>query len=220
MTVKRVINEDMTINFFEIGDPITTGDLDIGTFYVIDTLASGTAIPEGYKPRDVFLAKSAITLASGDSVKPITMSKFCGYQNVDVTISVEQVDVTAICDLVSTFRSGRKTIEASGTLIVETSTGEETATDVVFGDLVTFLSEQEDLSVVRSETGKLMNVALNLTENIAGVDVKDIWMFFPAQITSGGFTGGTNSAKTADVSLSVTTGEFDPHFVKMARIAA
>ena len=59
-----------------------------------------------------------------------------------------------------------------------------------------------------------------MTEGIAGNDVKDLILYTPAQISSGGFSGGTNSAKTADVSLSVTTGEFEPQFVKENRIAA
>jgi len=221
MTVKRVINEDTGIYFFEIGSEVTTGSLDVGTRYLVTALAtSDSTIPNGLAVGDIFLAQTAITLGSGDKVKPLTMTKFCGFQNIDGTFDKEQIDVTAICDKITTYRAGRLTVELSGTLVVETSTGEETATDVVMGNLITLLSQQSDGTYERSAVGTDVNVAIVLTEGIAGSDVKDLTLYTPAQISSGGFSGGTNSAKTADVSLSVTTGEFEPQFVKENRIAA
>lgn len=221
MTVKRVINEDTGIYFFEIGSE-TTGALIIGTRYLITAMAADadSALPKGLKVGDIFLCQNATPLAGGDKVKPLTMTKFCGFQNIDGTFDKEQIDVTAICDKTTTYRAGRLTVELSGTLVVETSTGEETATDVVMGNLITLLSQQTDGSYERSAVGVDVNVAIVLTEGIAGNDVKDLTLYTPAQISSGGFSGGTNSAKTADVSLSVTTGEFEPQFVKENRIAA
>lgn len=221
MTVKRVINEDTGIYFFEIGSEVDTGVLVAGTRYLVTArAASNSTIPNGLAVGDIFLAHTAITLGSGDKVKPLTMTKFCGFQNIDGTFDKEQIDVTAICDKTTTYRAGRLTVELSGTLVVETSTGEETATDVVMGNLITLLSQQSDGSYERSAVGADVNVAIVLTEGIAGNDVKDLTLYTPAQISSGGFSGGTNSAKTADVSLSVTTGEFEPQFVKENRIAA
>lgn len=221
MTVKRVINEDTGIYFFEIGSEVTTGSLTAGTRYLVTALAtSDSTIPTGLAVGDIFLAHTAITLGSGDKVKPLTMTKFCGFQNIDGTFDKEQIDVTAICDKTTTYRAGRLTVELSGTLVVETSTGEETATDVVMGNLITLLSQQPDGSYERSAVGVDVNVAIVLTEGIAGNDVKDLTLYTPAQISSSGFSGGTNSAKTADVSLSVTTGEFEPQLVKENRIAA
>lgn len=221
MTVKRVINEDTGIYFFEIGSEVDTGALVAGTRYLITArAASASSLPKGLVVGDIFLAHTAITLGSGDKVKPLTMTKFCGFQNIDGTFDKEQIDVTAICDKTTTYRAGRLTVELSGTLVVETSTGEETATDIVMGNLITLLSQQSDGSYERSAVGADVNVAIVLTEGIAGNDVKDLTLYTPAQISSGGFSGGTNSAKTADVSLSVTTGEFEPQFVKENRIAA
>lgn len=221
MTVKRVINEDTGIYFFEIGSEVDTGALAAGTRYLVTArAASDSALPTGLIVGDIFLAHTAITLGNGDKVKPLTMTKFCGFQNIDGTFDKEQIDVTAICDKTTTYRAGRLTVELSGTLVVETSTGEETATDVVMGNLITLLSQQSDGAYERSTVGADVNVAIVLTEGIAGNDVKDLTLYTPAQISSGGFSGGTNSAKTADVSLSVTTGEFEPQFVKENRIAA
>ena len=221
MTVKRVINEDTGIYFFEIGSEVSTKTLVAGTRYLITArAASESTLPNGLVAGDIFLAHTAITLGNGDKVKPLTMTKFCGFQNIDGTFDKEQIDVTVICDKTTTYRAGRLTVELSGTLVVETSTGEETATDVVMGNLITLLSQQSDGSYQRSAVGVDVNVAIILTEGIAGNDVKDLTLYTPAQISSGGFSGGTNSAKTADVSLSVTTGEFEPQFVKENRIAA
>lgn len=221
MTLKRVINEDTGLYFFELGSEVTTGSLAKGTRYLVTALASeDSAIPSGLKAGNLFLAHDAITLATGDKVKPLVLTKFCGFQNIDGTFSKEQVDVTAICDKTSTFRAGRLSVELSGTLVVETSTDDdETATDIVMGNLLTLLDEQADGSYNSSAIGENVNVAIVLTEGIAGADVKDLTLYAPAQITSGGFSGGTNSAKTADVSLVVTTGEFEPQFIKETRIS-
>lgn len=220
MGTKRVINEDTGIYFFEIGSPIATGALTKGNRYLISgKAATGSKLPVGLVVGDIFVAKTALALTSGtaDAVKPLTMSKFCGYQNIDGKFTREQIDTTAICDKTSTFRAGRLKVDLSGTLVVETSTGEETATDIVMGNLITLLDEQEDGSYTRSATGVTVNVALVLTEGIVGADVKDLTLYAPANITSGGFSGGANSAKTADVALSVTTGDFEPQFVKEGR---
>lgn len=219
MTVKRVINEDTEISFFELGDAVTTGNLVAGTWYLIGAMAAeNSIIPKGLKVGDFFLAQSALTLAEGDSVQPVASTKFCGFQNVDGTMDKDQVDVTTICDETTSYRAGRLTFSLSGTLVVETSTDdEETATDIVLGNLITLLSEQTDGTYNRSEVGKDVNVMINLTAGIAGADVRDLVLFTPAQITSGGFSGGTNSAKTADVSLSITSGAFNPAFVKSKR---
>lgn len=221
MTLKRVINEDTGMYFFELGSEITTGSLTKGTRYLVTALAGeSSAIPSGLKVGNLFLAHDAITLTTGDKVKPLVLTKFCGFQNIDGTFSKEQVDVTAICDKTSTFRAGRLSVELSGTLVVETSTDDdETATDIVMGNLLTLLDEQADGSYNNSAVGENVNVAIVLTEGIAGADVKDLTLYAPAQITSGGFSGGTNSAKTADVSLVVTTGEFEPQFIKETRIS-
>lgn len=222
MTVKRVINEDSGIYFFEIGSEVTEGSkIEAGTRYlVVERAAEGSVIANGLIAGDIFLAQEEKEIAAGDKVKPLTMSKFCGFQNIDGTFDKEQIDVTAICDKTTTYRAGRLTAELSGTLVVETSTGEETATDIVLGNLLQMLNQQEDGSYERSAVGKDVNVAIVLTEGIVGQDVRDLSLYTPAQITSGGFSGGTNSAKTADVSLSVTTGEFEPQFVKEKRVVA
>lgn len=222
MTTKRIINEDSGIYFFELGSEISTAatNLTVGTRYLIDALATGTAIPSGLQAGDIFLCQEEIALVEGDIVRPLTMSKFCGFQNIDGTFDREQVDVTAICDKLTTYRAGRLTLELSGTLVLETSTGEETASDIILGNLITLLDQQTDGTYTRSNVGVDVNVAIVLTEGIVGTAVKDLTLYTPAQITSGGFSGGTNSAKTGDVSLSVTTGDFEPQFVKEKRVAA
>jgi hypothetical protein len=221
--LKRVINEDTGLYFFELGTEMTTGAMTKGTRYLVSAMAdSESALPNGLQVGDIFICQDADkSLASGDIVKPLTMSKICGFQNIDGTMDREQVDVTALCDDTTTYRAGRLSLELSGTLVVETSTDdEETATDIVMGNLITLLDQQTDGSYNRSTVGEVKNVAIILTEGIAGADVKDLTLYTPVQISSSGFSGGTNSAKTGDVSLVTTTGDFKPQFVKEKRVAA
>ena len=220
MTVKRVINEDTGVYFFEFADEKTTSALTVGDRYLVTARGTSSALPKGLKAGDIFRCTTEITLGEGDKVKPLVMTKFCGYQNVDGTFDREQIDVTAICDTVTNYRAGRLSVELTGTLVVEASTdAEQTATDIVLGNLITMLEQQTDGSYNRSTAGEQVNLALVLTEGIVGADVRDLSLYTPALITSGGFSGGTNSAKTADMSLAVTTGDFEPQFVKEKRPA-
>lgn len=221
--IKRVINEDTGLYFFDIGSELNSGSLTKGTRYLVTKKAdTSSVIPTGLQVGDIFLCqKDSMTLVEGDAVKPLTMSKICGFQNIDGTMDREQVDVTALCDETTTYRAGRLSLDLSGTLVVETSNDdEETATDIVMGNLITLLDQQTDDTYNRSTVGETKNVAIILTEGIAGADVKDLTLYTPVQISSGGFSGGTNSAKTGDVSLVTTTGDFKPQFVKEKRIAA
>lgn len=219
MAVKRVINEDTGVYFFDFADEKTTGALTVGDRYLVTARATtSTGLPKGLQAGDIFRCTSGITLTEGDKVKPLVMTKFCGYQNVDGTFDREQIDVTAICDTVTNYRAGRLSVELTGTLVVETSTdAEQTATDIALGNLITMLEQQADGSYNRSTVGEQVNLALVLTEGIIGADVRDLSLYTPALITSGGFSGGANSAKTADMSLVVTTGDFEPQFVKEKR---
>ena len=218
MTVKRVINEDTGVYFFEFAEEKTASALTVGDRYLVTAVGTDSALPKGLQAGDIFRCTSETTLKEGDKVKPLVMTKFCGYQNVDGTFDREQIDVTAICDTVTNYRAGRLSVELTGTLVVETSTdAEQTATDIVLGNLITMLEQQTDGSYNRSTAGEQVNLALVLTEGIVGADVRDLSLYTPALITSGGFSGGTNSAKTADMSLAVTTGDFEPQFVKEKR---
>lgn len=221
--IKRVINEDTGLYFFDIGSELSSGNLTKGTKYLVTKKAdTASAIPTGLQVGDIFLCQEdELTLGEGDAVKPLTMSKICGFQNIDGTMDREQVDVTALCDETTTYRAGRLSLDLSGTLVVETSNDDEvTATDIIMGNLITLLDQQTDGSYDRSTVGEVKNVAIVLTEGIAGADVKDLTLYTPVQISSGGFSGGTNSAKTGDVSLVTTTGDFKPQFVKEKRITA
>lgn len=220
--LKRVINEDTSLYFIEFGSEMTTGTLTKGARYLITAAGTSPVFPTGLQVGDIFVCQEADkTLAEGDAVKPITMSKVCGFQNIDGTMDREQIDVTALCDETTTYRAGRLSLDLSGTLVVETSTDdEETATDIIMGNLITLLDQQADGNYNRSTVGETKNVAIVLTEGIAGSDVKDLTLYTPVQISSGGFSGGTNSAKTGDVSLVTTTGDFKPQFVKERRVTA
>ena len=83
--LKRVINEDTGLYFFELGTEMTTGAMTKGTRYLVSAMAdSESALPNGLQVGDIFICQDADkSLASGDIAKPLTMSKICGFQNID-----------------------------------------------------------------------------------------------------------------------------------------
>jgi hypothetical protein len=220
MTNKRIVGDNSRFYTFEEGSEIVTGSLTAGNFYRITGLDATTVFPDGLTVGKIFMAKTALVLVSGsdDAVVPITMSPQCGLQDIGSTLSRDAIDTTALCDTVSTFVLGKLTGEISGTMIVETSTGEQTTSDVILGNLIELLEEQTDGSFVASEPGEQVNVAICLTEGIVGATVKDLFLFTPAFITSSGFTGSIGSAKTGDVSISIAKGDFNPQMLKTGRI--
>lgn len=220
MTNKRVVGDNSMLYLFEIGNEVVTGSLTAGNYYLITGMDATSVFPDGLSVGKIFIAKTALSLASGsdDAVKPLTMSQLCGIQEVSSTLKRDAIDVTTLCDTLSTFVSGKLTGEVSGTMVVETSTGEQTTTDVILGNLIELLEEQDDGTFVASTPGEQVNVAICLTEGIVGTTVKDLFLFTPAYLTSSGFSGGIGSAKTGDVSISVAKGDFAPQMLKIGRI--
>lgn len=220
MTNKRVVGDNSMLYLFEIGNEVVTGSLTAGNYYLITGMDATSVFPDGLSVGKIFIAKTALTLVSGsdDAVKPLTMSQLCGIQEVSSTLKRDAIDVTTLCDTLSTFVSGKLTGEVSGTMVVETSTGEQTTTDVILGNLIELLEEQDDGTFVASTPGEQVNVAICLTEGIVGTTVKDLFLFTPAYLTSSGFSGGIGSAKTGDVSISVAKGDFAPQMLKIGRI--
>ena len=90
MTVKRVINEDTGVYFFEFADEKTTSALTVGDRYLVTAVGTSSALSKGLQAGDIFRCTSEITLGEGDKVKPLVMTKFCGFQNIDGTFSKEQ----------------------------------------------------------------------------------------------------------------------------------
>lgn len=217
MTTKRIINEDTRFYFTEFGTEITTGSLTAGSHYLVKARGESSALPQG-STGVIITAATAIALGEGDKVVPVVFSQQCGLQNVDFTLEREQVDTTALCDAIATSRAGRLSVSISGTMVAETSTGETTTTDRVLGNLMNMFVQQQDGSYEKSTVTADVNIALCLTEGIQGTDVKDIFLYAPVQITTSGLSGGTNSAKTGDISMVVTTGDYEAQLVKENRI--
>lgn len=220
MTVKRIVGDNSRLYFFEEGTAVTIGSLTAGSFYRITGIGTVSAFPAGLTVGRIFMAKTAISLTSGsgNSVIPLTLSSQCGLQEIGSTLKKDAIDVGVLCDTVSTFVPGKLNGEISGTMVIETSTGEQTTTDVILGNLISLLEEQDDGSFVASTPGEQVNIAICLTEEIVGTTVKDLFLFTPAYVTSSGFTGGIGSAKTGDVSISVAKGDFEPQMLKTGRI--
>ena len=62
MTVKRIINEDTGVYFFEFADEKTTSALTLGDRYLITATGTDSALPKGLKAGDIFRCTSEITL--------------------------------------------------------------------------------------------------------------------------------------------------------------
>jgi len=220
MTIKRAVGDNSRFYLFELGSEIVTGSLVAGSWYLITGMDTTSVFPAGLSTGKIFMAKTALSLVTGsdDAVKPITLSPLCGLQDIGSTLTRNAIDTTTLCDNLSTFVAGKLTGEISGTMVIETSTGEQTTSDLVLGNLIELLEEQEDGSFISSTPGEQVNVAVCLTEEIVGTTVKDLFLFTPAYITSSGFTGGLGSAKTGDISISVAKGDFNPQMIKTGRL--
>jgi len=220
MTIKSTAGDHTRMYTFEIGAEIIVGALIAENFYLITKKGTTSSLPDGLDVGHIFIAKAGTTLVSGagDGVEPLVMSQQCGMQDIGSTLSRDAIDVTTLCDTMSTFVPGKLNGEISGTMVIDTSTGEETTTDVILGNLIELLSEQTDGSFTASTPGEQVNVAILLTEGILGESVRDMFLFAPAFITSSGFTGGLGSAKTGDVSISIAKGDFQPHMLKTIRL--
>lgn len=101
------------------GAAVTTGALTANTWYEVLTRGSSSALPASFVETCVFKSpdtgSTAITLASGDSVYPLTLTEVC---KTDCTIDMEEgtVDVTDDCESGSTAYVLDGYVDMKGTL--------------------------------------------------------------------------------------------------------
>lgn len=97
------------------GAEVTTGALDIGTWYKIMAKGGNTALPATSVVGDVFKVNAALTLAAGDKVIPFTLTKLAFVTNVPNSSSKEKYENTVQTDNVKSYIEGDKA-EKSGTI--------------------------------------------------------------------------------------------------------
>lgn len=114
--IKRLSGQKNFLYIAELGTEVTTGALTVGTWYKITAIAaSASALAASAVVGDVFYCGAALTLGTGDKVKPITMEKVGFCTNIPGSASKEKYENTVQTDDNKSYVEGDKA-EKTGTI--------------------------------------------------------------------------------------------------------
>jgi len=196
------------------GTKVTTGALDPNEFFEIAAVAaSASALPIGeigavFRSPDT--SATAITLASGDEVWPLTLTRIC---KTDAEVSFEEgtIDVTDDCEegFTAMILDGYKKI--SGTLNgfakFNDETGElETSTKNLFGRFINLVTDDgEGVYVETKAANEKLLLFILLNRNAAVGDIQN-WIIVPAILTQLGSGAGLKDAQKRDLTWEKAQG--------------
>ena len=103
---KRLIGSDGKLVIGSFGAEVTTGDLVVGSWYLVTAVAGTSGLPDGATV-GYMLKGNGETLGSGDKVKLWTGTDMCDVQSWGLEFTKDSVDVTTFCDTVRTKRAGK-----------------------------------------------------------------------------------------------------------------
>lgn len=177
----------------EKGTLVTTGALTPDTWYKIASFGTSTALPDDLEVNSIFksprLVGDAITLASGDSVWPVTLNEVC---KIDVELSGEMgtIDTTDSCDYPYTSNLPDGFTNLSGSINTMLRFDDETdeLVDVTEDFLVKFFDIVEDdgegTYTVTSQNDDDLLLMILLNKNATAVAQVENWLITPAILTS------------------------------------
>lgn len=108
MAEKRLSGSKNYLYFGELGAEVTTGALSGESFFKITAKGASSAFPATSVVGDVIYNKPAITLATGDKAKPVTLTKLGFVTNVPQSASKEKFEDTVQTDDVKSYSEGDK----------------------------------------------------------------------------------------------------------------
>lgn len=197
------------------GALVDTGTLDANALYIIETIAeTASALPSlggvGAIFRSPDVSASAITLAAGDSVYPLSQDRNC---KTDLNISFEEgtIDITDDCEngYNAMILDGYVTISGdfNGFMKIDEETGAiVTGIQDIFGkfiDVVTDDSNGVYTYTTRDNDTVYLEVLLNEDAKVG--DVQN-WLFVPIIMSSFSTGGGLKDATSRNISWTKADG--------------
>ncbi len=195
------------------GTVLTSGDLTAATWYEVKSVGDTTALPTGMSVGSVFKSPasgSAITLAAGDEVYPLTLVRMF---KTDAEISAEEGTIDVTDDSVSGYSAsildGYRTISGSlnGFAKVDDATGELTSdTSEILGRFFDTITDDSAgvYTFKATENEKfLLFYCLNKDAPSGGVQN---WLIIPILLSSLGTGAGLKDAQKRDLSWTKAEG--------------
>ena len=198
----------------ERGVAVTTGALDPNTWYEIKAVAdTGSSLPIGeesavFKTPDT--GSTAITLAVGDEVYPLTLTRMC---KTDAEITAEEgtIDVTDDCEngFNAMILDGYKTISGTlnGFLKFDDETGELiTGASEIMGRFFNVVTDDgEGVYTVTAAENEKFILFICLNRNAEAGDIQN-WIIVPVLLSSLGTGAGLKDAQKRDLSWTKAQG--------------
>lgn len=195
------------------GTALTTGTTTANTWYEILTAGASTALPSsmvGLVFRSPDTSSTQITLATGDSVYPLTLTQICK-TDAEITCEEGTIDVTDDCEngynayILDGYRDVSGTL--NGFLKFDDATGElMSGAAEMLGRFFTVVTDDGDGTyVVTSAENEAFLLFMCMNKDAAVGDIQN-WIILPILLSSLGTGAGLKDAQKRDLSFSKAQG--------------
>lgn len=206
MATKRLTNLDGnlsqgTVGVEIIGDGSTAIPAD--GYYLVTAVAGSTTLPTGIEVGYMVYLTTSNTPATGDNVKPVTLTPMCFVQNGSLSFSRDVLEVTTLCDSVKTYKSGFT--DLSGSFDGITEAGNDSVKDIInkFVDTVTLDAAGSTATVSEANTNIFY---LQFEVNKASTQNEPLQFYFlPVTLTTGDTGLANASAQTFSTAFQTTS---------------
>jgi len=220
MATVAISGKQCVVHSADIGDAVTTGDLDAAAWYVVDAKGTNSNLP--LEVGSVFRTNTAITLVSDDSVREITLTKMC-VGNFSTSASKGTIEVTDSCSGGYTQYISDGFVDLSGSIdaflkfdSINRSLGTETK--ALLGRFFDISTDDGNTtySLTSKNDDELIILAL-LDSTATGTGKKETWMGFSAILT--GVEMGKEIKGAQNFNMSFNAGQLVRPFVYERSVA-
>jgi len=220
MATVAISGKQCVVHSADIGEAVTSGDLDAGAWYIVDAKGGSSNLPliEGA----VFRTNSAIALVTGDVVRKIALTKMC-VGNFSTSASKGTIEVTDSCSGGNTQYISDGFMDLSGSIDAflkfdSTSRSMGAETKALLGRFFDVATDDGSgtYTLTPKNDDELIILAL-LDSTAVGAGKKETWMGFSAILT--GAEMGKEIKGAQNLNLSFNAGQLVRPFVYERSIA-
>ena len=194
----------------ERGTLVDTGSLTTGAWYQIVSRGGASALPDA-PVLAMFRPSSAITLAAGDSVYPLTVTRCAFARDTKRAGSKEKFDMTTQVDQSSTYVVD-EIVELTGTIDGVFDTTDPQVTEILSQYSPTVEYAVDDSATVHDVNSDIVRFMLSRDEH----GDPEVWQYMPMVIDSLNDDKPMKDAQMISFNYTLVGTEF-PHTVRIAK---
>lgn len=206
MATKRLVDLDGNLSKVTVGSEIvgdgSTAIPTTGYYLVTSVASSGSTLPTGIEVGYLAYLTTSVTPATGDDVKPVTLTNMCYVQNGSIESAKDEIETTTLCDGIKTYRTGRNDLSGSFDGVAEAGNNELMDLINKFFDTVD-LSADGSTATINDANNDIFYLQFEVNKATSSANEPVQFYFLPVVISTNSATLSQGSAQTFSANFRV-----------------